>query len=51
MPYLLQLPDGTLIPCRDAHQALLLARVFVACETGRAAVEVRAIDALRSASG
>ena len=39
MRYLLELPDGTRIPCRDAHQALLLARVFVAIETGRPAVE------------
>ena len=36
MAYYLDLADGgPLIPCRDAHQARLLARVYVAITTGR----------------
>lgn len=41
MPCYLLLPDGTVIPCRDANQALLLARVWVAIETGAPAVDER----------
>lgn len=38
--YLLDLGDGQpAIECRDAHPALLLARLWVAHETGRPAIE------------
>ena len=41
MTYLLDLGDqGPLIRCRDAQQALLLARVFVAHQSGTPAIEV-----------
>jgi hypothetical protein len=42
MTYLLDLGDGCLlIPCRDAQQALLLARVYGAYQTGTPAIDVR----------
>lgn len=34
MVYLLKLPDGRLVPCRDAAQALALARLYIAITTG-----------------
>jgi hypothetical protein len=41
MTYLLDLSDGRPpIRCRDAHQALLLARLWVAYATGQPAVQV-----------
>jgi hypothetical protein len=43
LPCYLDLGDGSpLIPCRDARQALLLARVFVSITTGRPAVIITA---------
>lgn len=40
MPYFLDLGDGgLLIRCRDAYQALLLAQVWVALETGKPSIE------------
>jgi len=41
MTYLLDLGDGSpLIRCRDQHQALSFARLWVAFCTGAAAVEI-----------
>jgi|GEM_PF-2862002 len=43
MRYLLDLGDGEPpISCRDAHQALLLARLWVSYHTGKPAVETPA---------
>jgi hypothetical protein len=39
MVYLLELPDGHVIPCVTSGQALALARVFVALTTGQPATE------------
>jgi hypothetical protein len=37
MRYFLEIDSGHVVECRDAHQALMLARVLVALRTGRAA--------------
>jgi hypothetical protein len=52
MRYLLYFGDGSeMVRCRDAHQALQLARLFVAWQTGQPAKETPVMPGLGANAG